>query len=143
MARLFRGSPLNSIWEGSGNIVALDVVRTIRGSGGKNSFKALEDNMEGVKGLDKNLDKHWEITLDMMERLALDTTDQAVAEFYGRKIAADIAVGMQGVEMVRGSVDNIVEDDEAGMFVASRIGEGEEGELNPNRGIYGNAMTLF
>lgn len=27
MPRLFRQSPLNAIWEGSGNVIALDVVR--------------------------------------------------------------------------------------------------------------------
>ena len=30
MPRLFRESPLNAIWEGSGNVIALDVLRTLR-----------------------------------------------------------------------------------------------------------------
>ncbi len=29
MARYFRSSPLNAIWEGSGNVIALDVLRAI------------------------------------------------------------------------------------------------------------------
>lgn len=29
MARMFRQSPLNAIWEGSGNVLALDVLRTL------------------------------------------------------------------------------------------------------------------
>jgi putative acyl-CoA dehydrogenase len=29
MPRLFRESPLNAIWEGSGNVIALDVLRTL------------------------------------------------------------------------------------------------------------------
>ncbi len=29
MARIFRQSPLNAIWEGSGNVIALDVLRAI------------------------------------------------------------------------------------------------------------------
>jgi putative acyl-CoA dehydrogenase len=30
MPRLFRESPLNAIWEGSGNVIALDVLRTLQ-----------------------------------------------------------------------------------------------------------------
>jgi putative acyl-CoA dehydrogenase len=30
MARLFRQSPLNAIWEGSGNVIALDLLRALR-----------------------------------------------------------------------------------------------------------------
>src|ERR1700742_643216 len=30
MPRLFREAPLNAIWEGSGNVIALDVLRTLR-----------------------------------------------------------------------------------------------------------------
>ena len=30
MPRLYREAPLNSIWEGSGNVIALDALRTIR-----------------------------------------------------------------------------------------------------------------
>jgi hypothetical protein len=121
--------------------MALDVVRAL-GKGKEDVFKALEGNLEGVKGKDRNLDKHWETTMDTIEKLG-ETGDQALMAFYGRKIAADLAVGLQGVEMLRGAEDNIITDDEAGMFIGSRIGEGEEGELNPSRGIYGNAMGVF
>ena len=49
MARMFRAGPLNSIWEGSGNVMALDVVRALRRGGG-GGRKALEGNRGGGGG---------------------------------------------------------------------------------------------
>src|SRR3546814_20721156 len=44
MPRLFRQSPLNAIWEGSGNVIALDVLRAVarepEGVGALNAFLA-------------------------------------------------------------------------------------------------------
>eukprot|EP00520_Triparma_pacifica_P018011 CAMPEP_0118657836 /NCGR_PEP_ID=MMETSP0785-20121206/14239_1 /TAXON_ID=91992 /ORGANISM="Bolidomonas pacifica, Strain CCMP 1866" /LENGTH=576 /DNA_ID=CAMNT_0006550797 /DNA_START=32 /DNA_END=1759 /DNA_ORIENTATION=+ len=128
MARMFRASPLNSIWEGSGNVMALDVVRAF-GKGKGHIFKALSDNLEGVEGKDGNVDKHWEITMDTIDKLTSEDSDPGLLAFYGRKITADLAVGLQAVEMIKAANECIVTEDEAGMFVSSRIGEGEDSEI--------------
>ena len=51
MAKLFRHSPLNSIWEGSGNIIALDILR------GAKSLPLLINELNQSKHLDKSFDK--------------------------------------------------------------------------------------
>jgi putative acyl-CoA dehydrogenase len=48
MPRLFRQSPLNAIWEGSGNVIALDVLRTIKS--GPEAFAALQDLFTSAAG---------------------------------------------------------------------------------------------
>jgi putative acyl-CoA dehydrogenase len=45
IARLFRQSPLNSIWEGSGNVVALDIILRAR-----RSLPVLMDLVRSAKG---------------------------------------------------------------------------------------------
>ncbi|MBO0775328.1 MAG: acyl-CoA dehydrogenase family protein, partial [Actinobacteria bacterium] len=54
MPRLFRESPLNSIWEGSGNVTALDVLRALTRSPG--SGEALLAELAAAAGADARLD---------------------------------------------------------------------------------------
>ena len=80
--------------------------------------------------------------MDTIDKLTSEDSDPGLLAFYGRKITADLAVGLQAVEMIKAANECIVTEDEAGMFVSSRIGEGEDSEINNNRGIYGNTMLL-
>lgn len=50
MANLFRQSPLNAIWEGSGNVIALDVLRAHK------SLPILLQDIKQTKGVDSGLD---------------------------------------------------------------------------------------
>src|ERR1700742_3777252 len=54
MPRLYRESPLNSIWEGSGNVIALDVVRAATRA--QASVAALEAELATTAGADRALD---------------------------------------------------------------------------------------
>jgi putative acyl-CoA dehydrogenase len=54
LPRLYRQAPLNSIWEGSGNIQCLDVLRALNREPGSGS--ALLGELEAAAGLDKHLD---------------------------------------------------------------------------------------
>src|SRR5262249_50497897 len=54
MARIYREMPLNSIWEGAGNIMALDLLRALRGA---DMAAALERELAPVKGADAALDR--------------------------------------------------------------------------------------
>eukprot|EP00945_MAST-04E_sp_MAST-4E-sp1_P007761 g7761.t1 len=53
MARLFRQSPLNSIWEGSGNVISLDIVRALQK---EEVGHAMVNELEKARGYDKHLD---------------------------------------------------------------------------------------
>ena len=55
MARLFRESPLNGIWEGSGNVIALDVLRAITRE--PDSVTALLAEIESAGGADARFDR--------------------------------------------------------------------------------------
>ena len=55
MARLYREAPLNGIWEGSGNIIALDVLRAASRS--PQSVPAFLDEVRRAKGGDRRLDR--------------------------------------------------------------------------------------
>lgn len=79
MPRFFRQSPLNAIWEGSGNVIALDVLRAITRE--PNALESLQEFFAEARGKHPSYD-HWIEPLDfsdsgehrarnMVERLAL------------------------------------------------------------------------
>src|SRR3712207_175948 len=55
LPRLYRQSPLNSIWEGSGNVIALDVLRAMGRS--SDSLAAVLAEIELARGADGRLDR--------------------------------------------------------------------------------------
>ena len=54
MPRLYREAPLNSIWEGSGNVMCLDVLRALQRD--KNALPALLKELDLAKGANHNFD---------------------------------------------------------------------------------------
>src|SRR5207302_8229190 len=56
MARTYREAPLNSIWEGSGNVICLDVLRAMAREA--ETAPALLDELRLAKGGDRRLDAH-------------------------------------------------------------------------------------
>ncbi|MNT60875.1 putative acyl-CoA dehydrogenase AidB [compost metagenome] len=54
MPRLFRQSPLNAIWEGSGNVIALDVLRAVGRE--PEAVEALRGFLEAARGRDSAYD---------------------------------------------------------------------------------------
>jgi len=54
MPMLYREAPLNSIWEGSGNIICLDIIRTLARD--RRAGAALEAVLTSVQGLDARYD---------------------------------------------------------------------------------------
>ncbi len=107
MPLLFRESPLNSIWEGSGNVNALDVLRAL--SREPESLNAWITEVGAARGEDHRLDTAVE---DVLTQLA-DLTD---AEHHARRITARMAVCLQGALLVRHG-DPAVAD----AFCASRL----------------------
>ncbi len=55
MPMLYREAPLNSIWEGSGNVICLDVLRTLARE--PLAAEALRAELDGARGSDQNYDR--------------------------------------------------------------------------------------
>ncbi len=61
IARLFRDAPLNSIWEGSGNVICLDVLRALHRT--PDAGEALVKLLERAKGHNRAFDEHVETSI--------------------------------------------------------------------------------
>ena len=96
--------------------------------------------MGGVEGKDKDLDRHWEVTLDMIEKLGKEG-DQGLMEFYGRKITADLAVGLEGVEMLRAAEENILTEEEVRRSEGRKDGRSEGREERSDDRILHSTKT--
>jgi putative acyl-CoA dehydrogenase len=91
MARLFRQSPLNSIWEGSGNVISLDIVRALQG--GEEVGHALLNELNKGRGCDKRLDA----LLDTVQEDLFKPID----DIGPRYLADQLALALQGSILVQ------------------------------------------
>ena len=121
---MYREVPLNSIWEGSGNVTALDVLRALRRS--PEAADALLAELDLAAGGDKRLD---EATAELRRMLAaLAAPEQpgaspgAAAEYQARRLAGLIASLLQGALLVRHAPPAV-----ADAFCASRLGSASAG----------------
>ncbi len=123
MPRLYREAPLNSIWEGSGNVTALDVLRALARSPG--SGDALLAEIDLAAGGDRRLDAAAAGLRDELKDAVASTTGAATtgagdgtqAQYQARRLAGQIAVTMQAALLVRHAPGAV-----ADAFCASRIG---------------------
>jgi putative acyl-CoA dehydrogenase len=111
MPLLYRDVPLNSIWEGSGNVAALDVLRAmVKEPDGLPAFLA---ECELALGADRRLDAH-------LERVRSDVTrvfESAEPQFSARRVVEDLAVALQASLLVRAAPPAV-----ADAFCAARLG---------------------
>ena len=108
MPRLYREAPLQSIWEGSGNVAALDALRAIARQ--PEAVEAYFDEVGLAAGADPRLD-------EAVKRLQAELADPAQAEHRARRIVETMAMVLQGALLVRHG-DPAVAD----AFTASRLG---------------------
>ncbi|WP_426571924.1 acyl-CoA dehydrogenase family protein [Aquihabitans sp. McL0605] len=108
MARLFRESPLNGIWEGSGNVICLDVLRAAAKD--PESVQALLAEIGLAAGADPRLDR---AVSDLHAELA-DPTD---LEVRARRIVERAALALQGSLLIRTAPPAV-----ADAFCATRLG---------------------
>jgi len=92
MPRLYREAPLMGIWEGSGNVSALDTLRAMATR--PECVEVLFDELSTTAGQDARLDTH-------VERLRTGLADVQTLEYRGRKVAEDICLALQGSLLVR------------------------------------------
>ncbi|MFE1951790.1 acyl-CoA dehydrogenase family protein [Streptomyces sp. NPDC059524] len=92
MPRLYRDAPLNGIWEGSGNVNALDMLRALaREPASLDAFRA---EIEAASGADARLDTAWR---ELQGELTL-TED---APLRARRVIERAALVLQGSLLVR------------------------------------------
>ncbi|MBC5764403.1 isovaleryl-CoA dehydrogenase [Ramlibacter albus] len=90
MARIYREMPLNSIWEGAGNIMALDLLRALRKG---DAAAALAAELAPAKGQHAALDRL---------AAALPARVEAMAtEMEARRLAQDVALAVQAALLGR------------------------------------------
>ena len=108
MARLYREAPLNGIWEGSGNVIALDVLRAASRS--PQSVPAFLDEVRLAKGADRHLDR-------LLERLDGELAAPQEHEARARRIAERMAIALQASLVIRHSPSAV-----ADAFCTTRLG---------------------
>ena len=107
LARLFRESPLNGIWEGSGNVICLDVLRAM--AKGPEVVEAFFAEIDRAHGADPRLDQ-------FVLTLRDDLGDAEAIEARARDLVERMAVALQGSLLVRDGDPAVAE-----AFCASRL----------------------
>lgn len=107
MPLLFRESPLNSIWEGSGNVNALDVLRALGRE--PESLDAWITEVGSVRGEDARLDT-------VVDEVLTELADLSDVEVRARRIAGRMAVALQGTVLIKHGDPTV-----ADAFCASRL----------------------
>jgi putative acyl-CoA dehydrogenase len=110
MPRLYRDAPLNSIWEGSGNVAALDVLRAFAKE--PEALPAFMAEVELASGANPHLDAH---IAQLKGRIA--SLAQLDPQWLARRIVEDMGLALQASLVVRNS-PAFVSD----AFCASRLG---------------------
>jgi putative acyl-CoA dehydrogenase len=107
MPRLYRQAPLNSIWEGSGNVIALDVLRAMGRSSA--SLAAVREEIDLARGADPRLDA-------AVGRLAAELADPEQLPARARRIAGLLALCLQASLLLRHAPAEV-----ADTFCATRL----------------------
>jgi len=114
---LYRDAPLNSIWEGSGNVAALDVLRAMARE--PEGLPAFLDECSLAAGADSRLDAH----LARVQEAAVAVFESGEPQFSARRMVEDLAVALQASLLVRNAPAPV-----ADAFCAARLG-GEGGRV--------------
>jgi putative acyl-CoA dehydrogenase len=128
LPRLYREMPVNSIWEGSGNVMCLDVLRALQRN--PDALAAYRAEVGLARGADRRLDRY---LLDLEAEFA----DSVESEGRARRLTERLVLALQGALLVRHAPAAV-----ADAFCASRLardGGGAFGTLP--RGLDLEAIT--
>jgi putative acyl-CoA dehydrogenase len=109
LPRLYRQAPLNSIWEGSGNVQCLDVLRALQREPA--CAEAVFAEFDAARGAHPRLDAH-------VAALRRDLDAGEIFEGEARRLAERLALALQAAVLVAAGDHAIAE-----AFVAHRIGD--------------------
>ena len=117
LPRLYREMPVNSIWEGSGNVMCLDVLRVINKQTGVDEM--LSEAFSDVRGQDRHFDR---AARQLLPRL------RKPSEAWGRDITQQIFLLGCGMEMLRHASPPVAQawcqmmlDTRGGMLLSERV----------------------
>ncbi|MCK8151173.1 isovaleryl-CoA dehydrogenase [Citrobacter amalonaticus] len=117
LPRLYREMPVNSIWEGSGNVMCLDVLRVINKQTGVDEM--LSETFSEVRGQDRHFDR---AVRQFLPRL------RKPSEELGREITQQIFLLGCGIEMLRHASPPVAQawcqmmlDTRGGMRLSERV----------------------
>lgn len=106
MPRLYREAPVNSIWEGSGNVQCLDVLRALSKEPGV--LEVLFSELGDGHG-DAHLTRH-------IEQIKADFRDTSDIQYRARQLTEDVAVALQAKLLLEAGNDVV-----SSAFIASRL----------------------
>lgn len=115
MARLYREAPLNGIWEGTGNVICLDVVRAIRRDPA--TVDAFLDVLRADRGAEPLLDREADRLAGLLPALVSD-------EAPARHVVERMAHAFQAALMIAHAPGPVAE-----AFCATRLGDGWRGHF--------------
>ena len=124
LARRYREQPVTAIWEGSGNVIALDVLRTMAREPA--SVPAVDQELASALGVHPAYDRHVALTRKLIAGVL---ADPPAAAGSARRVVATLALALQAAVLIREAPDAV-----AGAFVAARLGPDrgmEYGALDP------------
>jgi putative acyl-CoA dehydrogenase len=119
LARRYREQPVMAIWEGSGNVIALDVLRALTRE--PESTAAFDAEMSLASGENPLLDAHLESTRRLLREVV--GADAAVAARQARRLVEMLALALQASLLVR-NAPSAVSD----AFIGARLSD-ERGHL--------------
>jgi len=110
MARLYREAPLNSVWEGTANMMCMDVRRSLRREAA--CREAVLHELRSVRGEHRGFDA-------FVDRLPARIDALLDDEFLARPASEALARALQGVQLLRHSTPEVVD-----AFMGSRLAAG-------------------
>ncbi|HUC58681.1 MAG TPA: acyl-CoA dehydrogenase family protein [Streptosporangiaceae bacterium] len=135
LPRLYRDAPLNSIWEGSGNVTALDLLRALsRSPAGLDSLRA---ELATGAGTDRRFDRASDRLF--AELAALSSADRQSGQLQARRLAGLLTVTLQGLLMQKYSPVAVSD-----AFLATRLaGAGALGGPGASFGMLPDTLELM
>jgi putative acyl-CoA dehydrogenase len=127
MPRLYREAPLNSVWEGSGNVTALDVLRALAST--PDGVDAVLAEIGRAKGADRRLDAAAALLRAQINDAIAAGAD---AQYRARRLAGLLTVTLQAALLTRHAPTPVAE-----AFCAARIGRTADGALAAAGGPFG------
>ncbi|UNK71749.1 acyl-CoA dehydrogenase family protein [Microbacterium sp. H1-D42] len=122
LAMRYREQPVMAVWEGSGNVIALDVLRALARE--PSSFEAFDAEVSLARGADARLDAHLDRTRALVRSVAAEMASDAAPEGGARGLISALALALQGALLVQHAPASVADG-----FVASRLGEDATGFL--------------
>jgi putative acyl-CoA dehydrogenase len=131
LARRYREQPVMAVWEGSGNVIALDVLRALTRE--PESFDAFDAEVGLAAGASSVFDDHLAATRRLVRSVTASETDAAPRR--ARRLVAELALSLQASLLLR-HAPSAVSD----AFVDSRLGPDRAhlyGELSESADLAG------